>query len=434
MSVPSRGLRLTVNADDRFLQVATSFVEKASLALGLDERAALDLTLASEEIFTYVCHKASPGALISLASRGGGYYVEVDFGFEAREFNMQAFNLTSRVARRADESLEETGLVIASRMVDRFHFSQDGRRLRITLVKERSYPAVEALPLPESKPLSMFAIREPDPEEVKLCVRLVLRDYPPQAIPFSFRSPGKIADMVSCGELRAAIAVDRGGSVGGGIVWRWRGSKLVQSFGPYLFAQTIESGVGKALVDACLTSIARTPAIGIISHSLASDLAAGFFEPLGTVTIRLKDGRVHENALYYRHLEEDLGLAVWSDPAIEPFLRREYERLAFAREIRTVRDDGEAAAYAVLSAGLDREAARATLHPIWWGRDSRETLAAHVNMLQKEGLPNIYFEMDIGRAWHCHFAPALMECGFEPRLLLPYAGEGDLVVFQHRGG
>ena len=223
--------------------------------------------------------------------------------------------------------------------------------------------------------------------------------------------------------------------MGGGIVWRRRGSKLVQSFGPYLFNQTPESGVGKALVDACLAAVARTGAIGIISHSLPPEQTRGYFEPLGAVTLRLRNGQVHESAVYYRHLEEDLGLAVWSLPAIEPFLRREYERLAFARELRTVRDEGEAAApYAVLSADFDREAARVTLHPIWWGRDASETLAAHVSMLLKEGLPNIYFEMDIGRAWHCHFAPALIECGFAPRLLLPYAGRGDLVLFQHRSG
>jgi len=28
------------------------------------------------------------------------------------------------------------------------------------------------------------------------------------------------------------------------------------------------------------------------------------------------------------------------------------------------------------------------------------------------------------------FVPALTDCGFVPRLLLPYAGTGDLLVFQ----
>jgi hypothetical protein len=52
----------------------------------------------------------------------------------------------------------------------------------------------------------------------------------------------------------------------------------------------------------------------------------------------------------------------------------------------------------------------------------------------KEGITNILFEMDLGKSWQCHFTQPLLETGFEPRLVLPYAGRGDLIVFQHKVG
>jgi hypothetical protein len=68
------------------------------------------------------------------------------------------------------------------------------------------------------------------------------------------------------------------------------------------------------------------------------------------------------------------------------------------------------------------------------GNDSEKVLEAYVETLQKEEILNIFFQMDLGRPWHCHFTPALLGCGFKPRLLLPYAGKGDLVIFQHEPG
>jgi hypothetical protein len=72
----------------------------------------------------------------------------------------------------------------------------------------------------------------------------------------------------------------------------------------------------------------------------------------------------------------------------------------------------------------------ATLRPIRFGADANQNLAAHIALLQKESFQRIFFEMDLGAAWQTRFAPALIDCGFQPRLVLPYAGAGDLVVFQ----
>ncbi len=88
----------------------------------------------------------------------------------------------------------------------------------------------------------------------------------------------------------------------------------------------------------------------------------------------------------------------------------------------------------VLSAEFDRGASQVTLRPVWWGLDSEENVANHVRVLRDEGMSGILFEIDLGKPWHSRFTTALFSAGFEPRLVLPYAGKGDLVVFQHAGG
>ena len=193
--------------------------------------------------------------------------------------------------------------------------------------------------------------------------------------------------------------------------------------------------MARALIDFCLGHIARSGAAGLISRYPTPELPKEYFEPLGSLS--LSNERYHPLELisYYRHLEEDLGLSVWSDASIEPFLTRTYNQLAFAREITPVRSEGESySAFSVLSAEFDRSAGQVTLRPVWWGKDSESIVAAYLDMLLKEKFESILFEMDLGKSWHCYFTPALTRSGFEPRLVLPYAGKGDLVIFQHRFG
>jgi hypothetical protein len=138
---------------------------------------------------------------------------------------------------------------------------------------------------------------------------------------------------------------------------------------------------------------------------------------------------------FYRHLQEDDGAAVWAHPLLEEFLTREYRRLWFARDIKTVCDEGELhSRHCVISAEFDKQQGTVILRPVWWGDDAEETLVGDVEILRKDGIRSIFFEMDLGKPWQSYFNPALEQSGFEPRLILPYCGKGDLVVFQHRAG
>ena len=112
-SVYRAEVTLSLRADQIFLPVATSFVEKAAVAFGLAEPEALSLTLAAEEIFAYLCSAAAPGKEVLMKCRSGGYYVDQEFLFEARDFNMKAFNLTASVSMDHQDGTDETGLLIA---------------------------------------------------------------------------------------------------------------------------------------------------------------------------------------------------------------------------------------------------------------------------------------------------------------------------------
>ncbi len=377
-SIHKPEVTLNLQADLIFLPVATSFVEKAAAAFGLAEPEALSLTLATEEIFAYLCGAAAPGKEVLMKCRGGGYYVDQEFLFEARDFNMKAFNLTASVSMDHQETMDETGLLIASRMVDRFQFFEEGKTLRLILTKDKSYPSLSDLSAPDDKTLESFSVRSPDAEELKLFVRFAQKRYASPVAPESFNFPGKVADMVACGEYRSAIAADQAGHIGGGIVWRWDGIRLVEFYGPYILGSP-NPGMSQALIDSCLSNVARVGAVGVICRYPTPELPAEYFEPLGSLIFRNEENALVELTSCYRHLEEDLGLSVWSHDSIEPFLADTYNRLAFAREIKPVRSGGEShSAFSVLSAEFDRGAGQVTLRPIWWGADSESVLAAYV--------------------------------------------------------
>ena len=247
---------LSLDADLVFLRLATSFAEQSAGAFGLAEPEALALTLATEEIFAYLCQVAATGREIRMKCRGSGYAAEQEFLFDARDFNLRTFNLT--VSANLDEraGMDETGLLIASRLVDRFQIFEAPQGLRLILTVDKSYASMPHLGIPEAKPLETFSVRSPDPEEIRIFVRMLTEHYASCVVPVSFGYPGKVVDMVASGEYFAKVVCDGAGHIGGGIVWRWDGGRLVELFGPYLFNQSSQSLMAQALINSCIEAIA----------------------------------------------------------------------------------------------------------------------------------------------------------------------------------
>ncbi len=430
-SAPKPETALDLYGDAVFLPVVTSCVEKSARAFGMDDTGSLSLTLAAEEIFSYLCRFVVPHRPVRIVCRTGGYYVDVEFLFPARDFDMRAFNITACLSTDDETCLEETGLLIASRMVDRFKFSEHDNFLRLLLTKERDYPDPfsDAPPLPSA--LEEFVVRVPDAEEIKAVVGLIMAGEESYGIPHGLRSPGRLVDMVASGDYQVAVAADRASHIGGAIAWHREGTGMVECYGPYVFNQRSETEMARTLMDHCLGAIARQDVRGLINRHPTPHLPREYFEELGSAFQCGTDCVPVELAAYYRQLEEDPGSTVWSHPDLKDFLEDQYRRLILPREIKDSQYAGEESSpFSVLSAEFYRTRQRVTLRPVWWGTDSEKTVGEHVKTLTKEGISFIFFEMDLGRAWHCHFTPSLLNNGFEPRFVLPYAGRGDLVVFQ----
>lgn len=427
-----RHLTLSVNLDRAFLHLATSFVENAAMGFGLERSRALSLTLATEEIYSYLCRVSSPDHWVEIVCTGSVYYVQAEFRFSLEDFNMRAFNLTSTVATDDEESLDEMGLLIASRAVERFEVREEsGGGLTLSLIKEKAYPAVTETPNLITKTLPAYEVREPVPEEVKLFCLLVNQHYGKQVIPTFLSYPGKVVDMVKAGALCVLLAAGADGHLGGGIAWHWPSARLVECFGPFLFGGQQVPAMAPDLIEACLAAIGRTPAVGLINWVPTAELPQEHFEALGRLDLSMPDGARGCQTASFRQMQEDPGDSVWAHAALRDFLAAEYERLVLPREILVVSEGGESkVSFSVLSAQFDRSQSRVTLRPIRPGLDAYENIAGHLRLLRGEIIRNIFFEMDLARPWQADFTPALLGNGFVPRLILPYAGEGDLVLFQ----
>jgi anti-sigma regulatory factor (Ser/Thr protein kinase) len=436
LRIPNRpSVSMNVHADTPFLPLAMAFVEKASLGLGLGSREAMALTLAGEEIFSYLCRTISPDRKITITCKAGGYYVRADFSLPIADFNMRFFNLTAALSPEDEASLEQMGLLLASRSVDQLKVREEpGQGILLSLIKEKNYPEIETGPVPSVGPMGTFTVRSPAPEEVKLLTRLLNAHYPQRLFPRAFRFPGKVVDMVASGEYQGAIATGPAGEIGGGILWSWQDLKIVECFGPYVFNQNPGSPMANGLLEACLGAIGKTRAVGMINRRPTEELPKDHFEALGSLELFDTDSENPTLPAYFRQMQEDPGTLSWCHADLEPFLRQEYRRLALAREIRQVRHFGETKnPSSVLSAEFDRPQNTVILRPIRTGSDLDENLQGHLELVTREKLRNIFFEMDLGCPWQADFTPSLLKNGFSPRLILPYAAEGDLVVFQHGG-
>jgi hypothetical protein len=117
-----------------------------------------------------------------------------------------------------------------------------------------------------------------------------------------------------------------------------------------------------------------------------------------------------------------------------PFLKEAFGRLFLPREIASVSFDGEhLAPHSIFSVRFDRSRHAATIRPVWDGADYGQNIRSHVDVLAREGIANIFANLDLGVSWQGKLTPALLDAGFEPVLLLPYAGRADVVIFKLKG-
>ncbi|MDT8903622.1 hypothetical protein [Anaeroselena agilis] len=420
---------LTVPLQVELLPVVTGCVEQSAQAFGLQRSESLALALATEEVFSYLAAKAAVGQSLRVTCRGGGYYAEVVCRFPGRALPVRALNITAAVADD-EASLEEMGFLLAARTVDRLAIATEGDSMSVSFVKEKAYPPAPAEVPPPFAVKGAFREYGDEPELLKQFARRVTAAYGRQAPPF-FRFPGKIVDMVAGGEYGAVMLADDNRNIGGGMFWR-KDAKMAEAYGPYVFVGA--SGLARDVVDACLRRFARTGTLCLVIPAATAEAPRDYFEPLGRLPLTAADGRREEEALY-RQLEEDNGSLIYVHPALATFVRDAYDRLCLPRQIEEVASFGEARSpYSAFAVSMDRPANKAVLSPIWVGEDAAASLAEHVRSLEREGVVNIFFKLDAGVAGKALLGPALLAAGFRPRLIIPWEGRGDVIVFAHQEG
>jgi hypothetical protein len=431
-------ISLNVQLNPIFTALITRFSEQSAKAFGLERADALKLTLACEEVFTYLCRIGRADKPVHLEAANGVYFVKLKILFDVDNFDPRAFNLATHISLDDESGIEDMGLLIASRSVERFSFFHDPREgTGIILIKEKTYPEIPDLKQSEVKPFKAFTIKTPDPEMLKLFAHQVVAFYSGHPYPAELCFPGKLVDMVASGEYKVLLAVDDSGTIGGGVIWRWRiaRKKIVECAGPYVFGQPPESGMPEKLMDALIGAIAKTEAICLTNEYATSALPKQYFEPLGIIDYHESDGTIKRWQSYYRFLKEDTGCQVWAHPELQDFLKIQYNALSFARKIVLTSYDGEAKPpHSVFASQFIRTQRMVILRPVWEGIDASENLAKHIQILKNDGILTIFFEVDLGYAWQANLAPNLLENGFTPRLILPYAGKADIVIFQYREG
>ena len=429
----SQQFTLTIPALTLHLPVVTAAVETAAGIYGLDKDSALRLALATEEIFAYLANDICSGEPLEIQCINGVSFTRVEFRFSVSTLNMGALNMTASFVREEDAS--EMGLVIAARTIDRLSIIAEGQqRVCLAIEKDKAYPAaIASAALPVTGPaLEDLAVRVPDAEDLKRFSVLAARWQDDPLQPAFLRYPGKVADMVASGGCQALFALSAKRDLAGGLFLLPRTERIVELIGPDCLYETNAPEIAERLLSAAISHIARTKALALLSRTGLPAAVQSQFELLGTLSYYRANGSTIDRPVFYRLLHEDPGCTVWTDATLKDYLSRQYERLYLAREILEVQDFGEARRGAsIFSAEIDQELSEVVLRPQWPGDDAAENVVRHIQRLREEALLNIFFELDMGVSWHASLIPALTANGFQPELILPFAGQADIAVFQY---
>ncbi|MFA5183001.1 MAG: histidinol-phosphate transaminase [Syntrophales bacterium] len=412
---------------------AISFAEKSASGCGLGKQEVLSLVLAVEEIFFYLCHNAGPGQNVEILSTDGTYYLQMDFVFSEAEVNLRAFNLTHQPVFEKEEDMLDVGLLIASRQVDQFQLIREpNHMLRLVLIKGKRYPLPDETQEMVPADADETAVILADPGSAEQFARMTLSFFEMNQVPPFFENPGKVSGMIASGEYACAVAADEHGHQAGGILWRYSKAKTTECYGPYIFGQPGENDLDAELLECCLRDVAKTPAINLINRYRGGRLPRGYFDELGSYSEYKNDDSTSVQIVFVRQLSEDPGAKVWASPQLDDFLLQEYRRLVLPREVTFVRDEDHSVTseHSVLAADLQREQNAATLRLLWPGKDIEQNVANHVKLFEEENWRNVSAEVDLGLPWQAQLTASLLKSGFMPRLILPHAGQGDVVLFR----
>ena len=432
MPAPCR-LSATLPFSTPFLPLAVALVENGAKGFGYSGREAGGLVLAMEELFSFYAGQAAKGSAVSIDLEDQGYRLVLALTFRMGDPDLRALNLTWNCNLDNEESLALLGPMIAARSVSglRLEFGAD-EQVTLRLTRNRDYPQAGPVPLPPADLAGALRPLEPSRDD--------LRHFAAMAhaagvgfLPGFLARPDMAADMLTAGHL-SALLIEQGTWIRGGVLWRPLTDSCLELYGPYVFGDDADDRVLSLLLNQAIGRISRSAYRGLVRRQGTLAGAERFFDFLGQLSLRGPDGLLR-CACYYRQLREESSGTVYCGEPLATFLGEQYNRLCLPRQIRpSATDPARLRQASVLAAELEQERSLAIIRPLGAGRDMAANLAAHLDLLRGEGIANFQVELDTGRSEDTAFAAALAATGFVPRLVIPDAGQGDLVIYDHPTG
>ena len=413
-------ITLTLPLTNKLLPFLQRSVEEASLAWGLDKKGALRLTLGAEEMYAFLLAqvKTPEFSRMEVNISDEGAWVELRFLLPRGVLPLEAFNLVPRGGAMPEHA---QGLFLAARMVSFLRVEPKGQDLEIALCENRSYPLGKAMPAKVSSSGPWRICSPGAPEAQELADRAAAR--PPEERPSFVLSQGMAADLLGSPFWGAQVALDAQNRVGAGLFWERRG-KMAFLHGPWNFSSF--PSLGEELLDAALGKLYGQHLEGVILLNPPQEAPRHRFEILGHLP--RKGGLLQE--VLYCSLREDTGGPLYLHASLEKTLEEMTERLSLPREIRSSEPlPHQIPEASALGVHMDLPRKEAHLFCLAPGRDGRENLLSHLEILRSQGMEEIFFLLDLGQFEDLPMGGFLMEAEFCPELLLPWAGKGDLLLW-----
>ena len=407
------------------------FVDKAAQGFGYGKRETNGLVLATEEIFSFYERQAASGSGVDIELEDQRYRLVLRLSFRLAHPDMRAFNLTWNVNPGSEESLDQLGPMLAARSVSslRPDFGAN-ERVVLEMTRDRDYPPAEKVALPPAEMTADWRLFDPGIEDLCHFAAMAASAAPP-ILPFFLAHPGMAADMARAGHLNA-ILLHAGDWVVGGVLWRPLSENCLELYGPILFGDDPDDRGLRLLLDEAISRISRTAYSGLLRRQGPLAQHERFFDFLGALELKALHQSADACHYYYRQLKEDAGGVVYCQGPMARFVRAEYARLCLPRQVReTSVPAGLATEASVLAVELEYARSLATIRPLCAGKDMAANLSAHLDVLRAQGIRNFIVEIDSGRSEETAYSSALAETGFVPRLLIPAAGRGDILIYDH---
>ena len=429
--VEQQGVRARIPFSAPFLPLAMEFIEKGAHGFGYNDRETGGMVLAMEELFSFYVSQAASKSAIEIELEDQGYRLALILAFRMADPDMRAFNLTWNLSPDNEESLAMLGPMIAARSVSslRLDFGAN-EQVVLRMTRDRDYAPARAVPLPPSEVAGPLRLLDPSADDLSHFAAMAAASGTPFLPPFLSR-PAMAAAMLSVGHL-SALLIARGDWMVGGVLWRPLTDSCLELYGPYMFTGDPDDQGLALLLDEAVGRISRSGYRGLVRRQGPLAGHERFFDFLGELALRGLSNAAARSTYYYRQLKEESGGAVYCSGSLAAFLGEQYDRLCLPRQVReSLIDLARMRPASVLSVELEPARSLAIIRPLCAGKDMAANLTAHLDLLRGEGIDNFLVEINTGRSEDTAFVTALEETGFLPRLVIPDAGQGDLVIYDH---